>query len=120
MKLESFTLRESKLLQEELQEEARDKQYEIDNFEIDRYDKEDQFCDMLDEAYPKLFNMLPSRILRECDPIRYNEELSNYVDSMEVSDEPAYKELEDELEEIEDEISDLQEQIGELQDEEEE
>jgi peptidoglycan hydrolase CwlO-like protein len=49
----------------------------------------------------------------------YNEELSNYVDSMEVSDEPAYKELEDELEEIEDEISDLQEQIGELQDEEE-
>ena len=117
MKLESFTLRESKLFQEELQEEARDKQYEIDNFEIDRYDKEDQFCDMLDEAYPKLFNMLPSRILRECDPIMYNEELSNY--SMEVSDEPAYKELEDELEEIEGEILDLQEQIGELQDEEE-
>jgi peptidoglycan hydrolase CwlO-like protein len=113
-------MEELKVKLKELQQEVRNKQYEIDNFEIDRYDKEDQFCDMLDEAYPKLFNMLPSRILRECDPIRYNEELSNYVDSMEVSDEPAYKELEDELEEIEDEISDLQEQIGELQDEEEE
>ena len=112
-------MEELKVKLEELQEEARDKQYEIDNFEIDLGDKEYQFCDMLDDCYPELFNMLPSRILSECDPIMYNEELSNYVGSLEVSDEPAYKELEDELEEIEDEISDLQEQIEELQDEEE-
>ena len=110
-------------LQEELnglQEQATDKREEINSFEIDGDDKEEQFNYMLDECYPELFGMLPSTIMRECDPIMYREELNNYVNSLEVSDEPEYKELEEELEGIEDEISDLQEQIGELQDEEEE
>jgi predicted nucleic acid-binding Zn-ribbon protein len=102
-----------------LQERATDKREEIDNFEIDVDDKEEQFNDMLDECYEELFNMLPSRILKECDPIQYREGLNDYVDSLEVSDEPEYKELEEELEGIEDEIQALQDEIEELQDEEE-
>jgi len=76
------------------------KEDEIEQF--DKYDYESDFeesyDDMLDDSYPEVFNILPSRILRECDPIAYNEGLTNYIDSLELTDFGVYNELADELE----------------------
>jgi hypothetical protein len=44
-----------------------------------------QYDEMLDEVYPQLFNMYPSRILEEMDPIMYRCGYSDYYDS--ISDE---------------------------------
>jgi hypothetical protein len=47
---------------------------------------EDQYCEMLDENYSdcRFFNdyhMTPSRVLKEVDPIAFNQQLDNYADS---------------------------------------
>ena len=89
--------------------EITDKQDEIDSFELDSSDYEDSYNDMLDECYPELFNMLPSRILEECDPIAYNCGLSDYVDSIELENSSEYNELVSELEELESELEELEE-----------
>ena len=103
---------------DEKQSEVDEKQREIDNFEpSDVGDFEEQYDDMLDSCYPELFNMLPSRILSECDPIAYRCGLSDYVDSLEVSEMDEYKELETELEELESELSELEEEMEELDNE---
>ena len=91
------------------QAEIEDKQIEIDEFEMDVDDYESQYDDMLDECYPELFNMLPSRILSECDPIAYRCGLNDYVDSLEISDDKDYQLLEEELSELENELQDLEE-----------
>jgi hypothetical protein len=114
-------MKNSETLQEQidnLQDLARDKQYEINNFEIDESTKEEQHDDMLNDCYEGIFGLTPSRILKECDPIMYNEELSNYVDSLDVSDEEEYIELQSELDEIENEIAELQDELDGLQEEE--
>jgi len=114
-------MKNSETLQEQidnLQDLAKDKQYEIDNFEIDESTKEEEYDDMLNDCYEGIFGLMPSRILEECDPIQYNEGLSNYVDSLDVSDEEEYIELQSELDEIENEIAELQDELDGLQEEE--
>jgi hypothetical protein len=44
-----------------------------------------RYDEMLDEVYPQLFNMYPSRILEEMDPIMYRCGYLDYYDS--ISDE---------------------------------
>ena len=105
---------------ENKKELIQDKQYEIDNFEIDTDEKEDQFDQLLDESNEGIFNMLPSDIMRKCDPIMYRQELLNYVDSLEVSEEQEVKEFEEELQELTDELEELEEELQELETEEEE
>lgn len=97
------------------QDEINDKQQEIDTFEIDSSDCERLYDDMLDECYPELFNMLPSRILSELDPIAYNCGLTDYVDGLEVSEDSDYQELESELEELNSELETLEEELNEIQ-----
>ena len=48
---------------------------------IDEYEAEQMFNDMLDECYPELFGLLPSRILKECDPIQYNCAFTDWLDA---------------------------------------
>lgn len=91
-----------------------EKQEEIDSFEIEESEKEEEFNDMLNDIYDSVFNILPSRIMSEIDPIMYRCELSNYVDSLEDSEEESYKELEAELEELENELATLEEELEEL------
>ena len=90
-------------------DEIEEKQGEIDDFELDVDDYESQYDDMLDECYPELFNMSPSRILSECDPIMYSCGLNDYIDSLEISDDKSYQLLEEELSELESELQDLEE-----------
>lgn len=95
--------------------EIEEKQEEIDNFEIDADDKEEQFNDLLDKTNEGIFNMLPSDILRKCAPIMYRQELLNYVDSLQVSDEQEYKDLEEELETLNTELEELEEELEEAE-----
>ena len=92
------------------QEEINSKQEEINNFEIDASDCENLYIDMLDECYPELFNMLPSRILEECDPIAYRCGLTDYADSLDIEEDENYILLLEELEELENELQDLEDE----------
>ena len=95
---------------EELEELISEKQSEIDNFELDPDNYEEQYDDMLNECYPEVFNIQPSRILYECDPIAYRCGMNDYIDSLELSDDDGYNELIDELEELENELEELEEE----------
>lgn len=98
-----------------LNKQLKEKQQELDNFELDESEYEDAFCEMLDGLYDPMFGLYPSRILSECDPIQYNMALSDYVNSIDVSDSTEYQELEDEIAELEDEIAGLEDEIEELE-----
>ena len=58
-------------------------------------DNEDEYDQMLDDCNEGVFNILPSTILKECDPIAYNcghtdfndEELSNIIDEIKAKEE---------------------------------
>lgn len=94
-----------------LEEQIADKQNDIDCFELDGADYESSYDEMLDDCYPEVFNILPSRILSECDPIGYRCGLSDYLDGLEVSNDPNYQELEEELEELQTELEELEEEL---------
>lgn len=91
--------------------EVQDKQNQVDNFEMDESDYEESYQDMLNECYEGVFNILPSTILENCDPIAYRCGLSDYVDCLELDDDPDYKELTDELAELIDELHSLEEEL---------
>ena len=97
------------MTQEELKsriEELRDK---IDSYELDESDYSEQYDDMLDECYEGVFNMLPSRLSYvRCDPIMYNCGLTEYVDSIELTEVDEYNDLVEELEELEEELEELE------------
>lgn len=54
----------------------------IDGDWSDKDDAESQYDDMLNECYPEVFNILPARILSECDPIAYRCGFADYCDSL--------------------------------------
>lgn len=56
---------------------------------ITESEAEELFDEMLDDCYPELFGLLPSRILKECDPIQYNCAFTDWLDSSDyTTDEP--------------------------------
>jgi predicted nuclease with TOPRIM domain len=112
------TIEELNDLIEQKQSEIQDKQDEIDDFEIDESYHEESYRDMLDDCYPELFNMQPSRILEECDPIAYKCGLSDYVDGYDLDDLDEYKDLLDELEELQNDLEKLEDELNNLDDEE--
>lgn len=50
----------------------------------------------------------PSRIIRELDAIAYREGLLCYVDGIDVESDPAYQELQEQLQELQDELCALE------------
>jgi hypothetical protein len=44
------------------------------------------YDDMLNDCYEGVFNLLPSTILEECDPIQYECGLNDYYDSLTYDD----------------------------------
>jgi len=91
-----------------------DLESEIDCFELDESEYIDQYDDMLDETNQELFSMLPSRILKQCDPIAYNCGLSDYVNSLDIEDDMQYKELVNKKEELESDLYDLEIELEEM------
>ena len=98
---------------EELKKDIADLKKQIDNFELDPYDYEGDYCNMLDEqGYVHIGSLTfsPSEIVRELDETAYQCGLDDYVDSLDVKDDSDYQKLEEELEELEDELADLLEE----------
>jgi len=89
-------------------EEIEAKQKELDSFQPDNIDYEDQFDEMLNYSYPKLFGMLPSRILYDCDRQKYYKDLNNFVYSMDIREHKMYIQLEKELDDLENELFQLE------------
>lgn len=86
----------------------------IENFEIDPYDHEDDYDEVLDEGGAVMVGgceFLPSRILRELDPIAYRCGLNDYVDSIDLSDDADYCDLCDELADLEAELEEVEEAL---------
>jgi hypothetical protein len=92
-----------------LQNKADQISEQITYFEIDEWDYTEQFDNMLDECYEGPFNILPSKILSECDPIQYRCWLSDYVSGIDLDEVYEYNELVIELEDLETQIEDLNE-----------
>lgn len=84
----------------------------IDNFEIDEDNYDEKYDKWLDEIYGEIMigniSFLPSRILRELDPIAYRCGFSDYIDSLDIEDDEDYQELQTELEEVKEELADLE------------
>ena len=100
--------------------EIEAKQQEIDGFKIDPGEHEEDYKESLDsEGDVNVCGLTfsPSRIIEELDPIAYHCGLVAYVDGLDVSDDPAYKELEEELKALEGELADLESELEDLDDE---
>jgi len=97
------------------------KQREIDRFEIDPDEHEEDYRVSLDsegDVNVCGLTFLPSQIIEELDPTAYRCGLVDYVDGLEVSDDPAYKKLEEELEALKDELAYLEGELDDLEEEE--
>ena len=102
---------------EEILEEAIE---ERDRFELDESEYEDVYIEMLDEQgdiYIGNISFSPSDILSKLDPIAYRVGLSDFVDSMDVTESPEYIELEEKVEALEEEKEALETAIEKMQDE---
>jgi chromosome segregation ATPase len=102
------------------EQEIQDLEASIENFEIDPDSCEEQYCEMLDEQGDiEIGNitLTPSDVLREMDPIAYRTGLSDYVDGLDLDNDPSYNELKEELSDLEDDKERSEELIEELQEE---
>jgi hypothetical protein len=110
---------------EEIQEEIDDKRKELEekekdlkNFELDPDDYESQYVDALNEEGPVRIGSLeydPAYVLENVDPTAYRCGLNDYVDSLELSDDPSYKNIEEEIETLQEEIEMLEAELEEIE-----
>lgn len=98
----------------DLQNDLISKTTERDNLEIDPDDYEDQYCESLDESYGEFMGYCASHILKNVDPTAYRCGLLDYVDSIDVEDQDAHKELQEEIASIESDIEDKETEIEEM------
>jgi len=82
----------------DLKEQLEEKEDELEN-----YDDEESYDQCLDDCNEGLFNMLPSTILKRCDPIAYSCGLSDYEDEGRSDLENAISDLEQEIKDLEEE-----------------
>jgi predicted nucleic acid-binding Zn-ribbon protein len=96
-----------------LKKQIADLENKIDNFEIDEDKYDENYDEWLDEVYGEIMigniSFLPSRILKELDPIAYRCGFSDYIDSLDIEDDEEYQELQTELEEAKEELAELEE-----------
>lgn len=110
-------------LRVELKDTERDldkAQTEVDNFEMDEDHYEDQYCEMLNEDGYIIIGSLrfsPSDVLKEMDPTAYRLGLLDYVDGLDIDDDPEYERLKENLEELEEDKERTEEMIEELEEE---
>ena len=110
-------------LRVELKDTERDldkAQTEVDNFEMDEDHYEDQYCEMLNEDGDIIIGSLrfsPSDVLKEMDPTAYRLGLLDYVDGLDIDDDPEYERLKENLEELEEDKERTEEMIEELEEE---
>lgn len=82
---------------------------ELKYFEIDPEDYEEQYREFLNEFGEVQIGNLrfePARVVEELDPIAYRCGLNDFVDGLDIEDDPRYQELVEELEEFKSELED--------------
>ena len=109
----TMTAEEKALQIAALKKQIAELEDKIDNFEIDEDKHDDKYDEWLDEIYGEIMigniSFLPSRILKELDPIAYRCGFSDYIDSLDIEDDEEYQELQTELEEVKEELTELEE-----------
>jgi hypothetical protein len=94
---------------------------QIDNFVIDEDNCEEAYQEFIDDATGPItilgMEYCASTVLAEVDPIAYGCELSNFVNGMDVTDDPEHEKLVEELEDLEDELADTEEAIEDAEEE---
>ena len=105
----------------ELIKAIKDKQKEIDCFDVSLYYSEDMFIDEMHEAfgYIDIMGIQYSAVhtLRKIDYIAFREMYNDYTDSLDKNDFEEYQELAEELEELENELLEIEEQTEQLENE---
>lgn len=105
----------------ELLKAIKDKQKEIDCFDVSEYYDEDMFIDEMREEYGSVnimgyeFNAIDA--LYKLDSIAFREMYNNHIDTLDKSDFEECQELEEELEELENELLDIEDEIEQLENE---
>lgn len=109
----TMTAEEKALQIAALKKQIAELEDKIDNFEIDEDKYDENYDEWLDEIYGEIMigniSFLPSRILKELDPIAYRCGFSDYIDSLDIDDDEEYQELQTELEEAKEELAELEE-----------
>ena len=102
----------------ELVKAIKDKQKELDCFDVSEYYGEDMFVEDMRGEYGTVeimgheYNAIDA--LCELDNTAFREMFNNHIDTLDKNDFEEYKELEEELEELENELMEIKEQIEQL------
>lgn len=113
-------LEEYKDEKEKVKDEMEKKQEEIDNFELDHWDYEDSYTELLDEegeVEVAGMSFRRSDILYNLDPTAYRCGLIDYTDTFEKEEDAKYQQLVEEHEILSDEYEDLEEACKDLENE---
>lgn len=94
-------------------------QIELDKFEPSDYIDYDQYDDMLNDCNDIVtignIQLDPANVLKECDPIAYNEGFQEYVNGFDNDEIAEYHDLVDELDEAQDQLDAATEALDELE-----
>lgn len=104
---------------DELVKAVKDKQKEIDRFDVSEYYDEDMFIDEMREEFGTVnimgceFNAIDA--LYELDSIAFREMYNNHLDTLDKGEFEEYQELEEGLEELENDLLEIEEQIEQIE-----
>lgn len=105
----------------ELLKAIKDKQKEIDCFDVSEYYNEDMFIEEMREEFGMVkvmgYKYYAIDTLREIDNTAFREMFNNHLDTMDKGEFDEYKELEEELEELENELLEIDDEIEQLENE---
>lgn len=119
--MENNKLAELQAKKNELVKAIKDKQKEIDCFDVSEYYDEDMFIEEMREEYGTVnimgyeYNAIDA--LYELDSIAFREMYNDYTDSLDKGDFEEYRELEEQLEELENELLEIEDEIEQLENE---
>ena len=104
-----------------LKKAVKDKQKEMDCFDVLDYYDEEMFLDEMRVEYGTVdimgceYNTIDA--LHELDRIAFREKYNNHLDTLDKGEFEEYKELEEELEELENELMEIEEELEQLENE---
>lgn len=106
---------------DELVKAVKDKQKEIDCFDVSEYYDEEMFIEDMREEFGmvKIIGHAYYAIetLQEIDNTAFREMFNNHLDTLDKGEFDEYKELEEELEELENELLEIDDEIEQLENE---
>lgn len=104
-----------------LKKAIKDKQKEMDCFDVSEYYDEEMFIEEMREEYGTVnimgyeYNAIDA--LHNLDNIAFREMFNNHIDTLDKNDFEEYQELAEELEELENELLEIEDEIEQLENE---